>query len=148
MKKIAEVQKLSKTASIVSQKLDNRMEKILEAAEELVKEAFPARYVSASLTRLKKTLYKEGIECAFDYKITRKAIRKTANSDVTKEECDEAIAKIAEAVVDEVEETLDQCNTAIDEIAKQNFGKTEAAAKNIKRRVQARMNRKGLHLKF
>jgi hypothetical protein len=51
-------------------------------------------------------------------------------------------------VVDEVEETLDQCNTAIDEIAKQNFSNTKAAAKNIKRRVQARMNRKGLHLKF
>jgi uncharacterized metal-binding protein len=148
MKKIAEVQKLSKTASIVSQKLDNRMEKILEAAEELVKEAFPARYVSASLTRLKKTLYKEGIECDFDYKISRSAIRKTADSDITKEECDEAVAQIAEAVVDEVEEILDQCAEAIDTVVDDTFEKDAKVARFVKRRIQMRMARKGLNFKF
>jgi len=142
------VTKMSKVANIVTKKLEDRVEKALADAEELVKQEFPARYVSASLTRLKKTLYKEGIECDFDYKISRAAIRKTANSDITKEECDEAIAKIAGAVVDEVEDVLGQCDEAINTVVNDTFKKDAKVARFIKRRIQMRMARKGLNFKF
>jgi hypothetical protein len=148
MAKKINVTKMSKVANIVTKKLEDRVEKALADAEELVKQEFPARYVSASLTRLKKTLYKEGIECDFDYKVSRAAIRKTANSDITKEECDEAVAQIAEAVVDEVEEILDQCAEAIDTVVDDTFEKDAKVARFVKRRIQMRMARKGLNFKF
>ena len=141
--------KIAKIASRVQTKLNDRMEKILADAEEVVKKFFPAKYVSASLSKLTKLLYKEGIECTFDTTINRKAIRKTAGSDITKDECDEAIKEIAKAVVDETEASIHQCDTAIDTLAKKNFvANAKIAAKRIKKRVQVKLNREGLNFEF
>jgi len=145
----ANTQKIDKIASRIQEKLEERVEKILSDAEQVVKQEFPAKYVSASLTKLQNILYKEGIECNFDSTVTRQAIRKTANSDITKDECDEAICEIAKAVVDETEASIDQCDTAIDMVAKKNFetGHT-IAAKRIKKRVAAKLNSVGLNFDF
>ena len=145
----ANTEKIAKIASRVQAKLEERVEKILADAEQLVKQEFPAKYVSASLTKLQNVLFKEGIECNFDATLTRQAIRKTANSDITKDECDEAINEIAKAVVDETEASIDQCDTAIDTVAKKNFASGyTVAAKRIKKRVAAKLNANGLNFEF
>ena len=56
-------------ATRLAKKLDDRMEKILFDAEETVKTYFPAKYVSASLTKLQKLLIAEGISCKFDKRV-------------------------------------------------------------------------------
>jgi len=145
----ANTEKIAKIASRIQAKLNDHVEKILADAEEIVKQEFPAKYVSASLTKLQNILYKEGIECNFDSTVTRRDIRKTANSDITKEECDEAIQKIAEAVVDETEAGIAQCDTAIEMIAKKQFKSGHSiAAKRIKKRVAAKLNATGLNFDF
>lgn len=145
----ANTKKVAAISTRINQKMLERIEKILGDAEELVKKEFPAKFVSASLTRLQNKLYKEGIECEFDPTVTRQAIRKTANSDITKDECDEAIDKIAEAVVEETEESIGQCEAAIDEIAKNGFEDgCEVIARRIKKRVASRMSREGLNFEF
>jgi len=145
----ANSEKIAKISARVAEKLDNQMEKILSDAEELVKAEFPAKYVSASLTRLSNILCKEGIECTFDKKVSREAIRKTASSDITKAECDEAIRKIAEAVVDETEDTIEQCKKAIDVIASKEFESgSKVATRRIQRRVASRLGAEGLQFKF
>jgi hypothetical protein len=71
---------IAKQSNVLSQrlakKLDMRMEKILFDAEELVKKYFPARYVSASLTKLQKQLISEGVSCTFDKSVTKKQSRR------------------------------------------------------------------------
>ena len=145
----ANSEKIAKISARVAAKLDDQMEKILSDAEELVKAEFPAKYVSASLTRLSNILCKEGIECTFDSKVSREAIRKTASSDITKDECYEAIKKIAEAVVDETEDTIEQCKKAIDVIASKEFeAGSKVATRRIQRRVASRLGAEGLQFKF
>lgn len=145
----ANSEKIAKISARVAAKLDDQMEKILSDAEELVKAEFPAKYVSASLTRLSNILCKEGIECTFDSKVSREAIRKTASSDITKDECYEAIKKIAEAVVDETEDTIEQCKKAIDVIASKEFESgSKVATRRIQRRVASRLSAEGLQFKF
>lgn len=136
-------------ASRISKKLDENMEKILMDSEDLVKQHFPARFVSASLTKLQKLLKAEGISCNFDKKITRSALRKTANLEVTDEQCDEALKVIAKAIVDETEDTLDKCNTAIESIASRRFEKApKTAARKIKSHVEKKLSESGLAFKL
>lgn len=136
-------------ATRLASKLDSRMEKILADAEELVKEYFPAKYVSASLTKLQKKLISEGISCRFDKTVTKEAITASKNSDITEKECNEAIEKIAQAVVDETEETLEACDKAIKSLAKKHFPKNRiSSARNMRKHITAELNKTGLNFKF
>lgn len=136
-------------AKRLADKLDLRMEKILADAEKLVKKYFPARYVSASLTKLQKQLIGEGISCTFDKSVTKEAIKKTAKSDITAEECDEAIQKIAQTVVAETEDTLDACDKAIKNLAKKHFPKNRiSTAHVIRKTIEQKMQSTGLHCRF
>jgi signal recognition particle GTPase len=144
---------IAKQSNVLSQrlakKLDMRMEKILFDAEELVKKYFPARYVSASLTKLQKQLISEGVSCTFDKSVTKEAIKKTAKSDITSDECDEAIKKIAETVVAETEDTLEACDKAIKNLAKKHFPHNRISTAHVMRKhVESKMKNTGLNFKF
>ena len=152
-KAIAEHKVIAKQTSVLAdrfaKKLDTRMEKILMDAEQLVKEYFPAKYVSASLTRLQKELINEGISCRFDKTVSKTARIKTAKSDITPDECKEAIDKIAKATVDATEETLDACHSAIRNVAKNHFPKHRiSSTHSICKQIEAKMKETGLNFKF
>ena len=150
---IARRQVMAKATSVYSErlakKLDSRMEKILFDLESLVKEYFPARYVSASLTKIQKELIKEGISCTFDKRVTKEAIKKTAKSDITCDECDEAVKELVKAVVAETEDTLDSCDKAIKNLAKKHFPKNRlSTARAMRSNVEKAMKETGLNFKF
>ena len=144
---IAERKKIAKQTSILAdrfaKKLDARMEKIL------LEQYFPAKYVSASLTRLQKNLLQEGISSRFDKRVSKQARIKTAKSDITPDECKEAIEKITKATVDATEETLDACHSAIRNVAKKHFPKHRVSSTHsICKQVEAKMKETGLNFKF
>ena len=152
-KKTASREVVAKQANVLATrlaaKLDERMEKILADAEELVKEYFPAKYVSASLTKLQKNLISNGISCRFDKTVTKEALASTDKADITEDECTEAIEKIAQAVVDETEETLELCDTAIRNLAKKHFPKHRvSSARSMRKNVASAMKKTGLNFKF
>ena len=130
-------------------KLDARMERILEDAENLVKSYFPAKQVSASLTKLQAALVAEGINCVFDKTVTKEAIASTADSDISEKECNEAVRYIANAVVDETEDTLEACDKAIKALAKKHYPKNRiSTARKMRKSVAEIMNKQGLHFDF
>jgi len=136
-------------ATRLAKKLDDRMEKILFDAEETVKTYFPAKYVSASLTKLQKLLIAEGISCKFDKRVTKEAIKKTANTDITTDECNEAIKKVAQTVVSLTEETLDACDSSIKKLAKKHFASHRISTAHAMRKfVEEKMKATGLNFKF
>lgn len=130
-------------------KLDSRMETILEDAENLVKAHFPAKKVSAALTKLQKTLLAEGISCQFDKTVSKASIKATASLDYTDDECTEAIKYIADAVVAETEDTLEACDNAIKALAKKHYPKNRiSTAKAMRKSVMEIMAKQGLKFDF
>lgn len=136
-------------AKRLAERLDNRMERILLDAENLVKATFPAKFVSASLTKLQKELITNGISCTFDKRVTKEAIKKTASTDITEDECTEAIQKIAKAVIGLTEDTLDACDKAIKQLSKKHFAKNRVSSVCLMRKgVETAMKETGLNFKF
>jgi hypothetical protein len=153
-KKIAHREVIANKINVVSDKiaakLDEQVERILLDAETVVKKHFPAKYVSASLTKLQKLLFKEGVQCTFSKKISREAILKTANSKITIAECDEAVKVICAAVVDEIEKSLELCEQGIKTIAsKKDFaGSRIYTIHSMQTKVASKLNETGLNFKF
>jgi hypothetical protein len=141
-------QKVNVLAAKFSKRLTDVVDKALVEAETLVKQNVPARFVSASLTNLRKQLMTSGIHARFDRRVTRAALRASANDECTKAQCDEAIGEIAKAVVAEVEEVLDQCDKAITAAVEKNFRMPKLAGRQVRREVQRTMFRQGLEFKF
>lgn len=136
-------------ASRMATKLENHIEKVLEDAEACVKEYFPARRVSASLTKLQSKLMKEGISTQFDKRVTKAQIKKTASADYTNEECEEAVGIIANEVVNDTEETLEACDNAIKKLASKHFPTKKIASAYVMRKaIEAKLNSTGLNFKF
>ena len=141
-------QKVNVLAAKFSKRLTDVVDKALVEAETLVKQNVPARFVSASLTSLRKQLMANGIHARFDRRVTRAALRASANDKCTKAQCDEAIGEITKAVVAEVEEVLDQCDKAIAAAVEKNFRMPKLAGRQVRREVQRTMFRQGLEFKF
>ena len=132
-----------------AKKLETRMEQILLDAETLVKSYFPAKQVSASLTKLQKILLNEGISCRFDKTVSKQAIASSKDSDITDKECGDAIQYIANAVVAETESTLEACDKAIKTLAKKHYPQHRiSTAKAMGNVVEASMAKQGLRFKF
>ena len=131
-----------------SKRLADAVDKALVEAETLVKENFPARFVSASLTNLRKQLLNNGIHANFDRRVSRKALRASVDTKCTKAHCDEAIKQIAKATIAEVEAILDSCDKAITKAAAKNFKMRRLATRQIYRGVEKNLYRRGLEFKF
>ena len=141
--RMAIAKKSNVLANRLAQRLEDHMEKTLADAEEVVKEYFPARFVSASLTKLQKMLLKEGISSQFDKRVTKASVKKTAKSKVTAAECNEMVKKIAQSVVDETEESLEKLDKAIRTLASKHFPKNRiASARAMRKGVEAKMKNK------
>ena len=136
-------------AERLAQKLDARMEKLLFDAEQLVKSYFPAKFVSASLTMLQKELVANGISTRFDKRVTKEAIKKTASTDITEDECKEAIQVIAKNFIGETEKALEMCDTAIKQLSKKHFPKNRVSSvKAMRTGVENIMAERGMNIKL
>lgn len=136
-------------AKRLAERLDARMERILLDAEKLIKASIPAKFVSASLTKLQKELITNGISCTFDKRVAKSDIKKTASTDITEDECNDAVKKIAQAVIGLTEDTLDACDKAIKQLSKKHFAKNRVSSVCMMRKnVEARMKKTGLNFKF
>jgi hypothetical protein len=127
------------------------IEETLEDAEKVVKEYVPARFVNKTLTLIENALEKEGLEVAFDKKVTRQALNKTASEKVEESELKELVNEIVEAVVDEIEEILEDADEVMDEkqkeIASCDEEKFEVESK-LKSIVERKLHAKGVYVRF
>lgn len=110
MKKLANNKLVFKQAKDISKCIEAEIEEVLEHAEEVITKNVPARHVKASLLKIEKMLEAEGISCAFDKRVTREALRKTASEEVDSKELEELIEVIVKAVVEEIEEVLEDAD--------------------------------------
>lgn len=141
-------QKAVVLARRIASRLINAQEKILLEAEQLVKEGFPARYVSAALTRLQRRLREQGIWSQFDKTVDRKSLKATANEQCTEDDRDEAINEIATCVCDETNELLDKCDKTISSVAAKHFALKRVAARIMRGEVERILYTRGLEFKF
>ncbi|MDF2533983.1 MAG: hypothetical protein K0R18_140 [Bacillales bacterium] len=139
-------------ANDVSSTITAEVEEVLEDAEEAVKAFVPARLASAALAKLEEALEEEGIEALFDKMVSKEAISKTAGEEVSDEEIEEVVKKVAEVVVAELEEVLKDADEAMDgereTLAEgEEDGGFEMEAK-LKAMVERKLHAKGIYTRF
>lgn len=116
MRKVAELNaKILKKASEITRAIEAEVEDTLEDAEEVVKKYVPARYVKRTLMAIERKLDDEGVEVEFDKEVTREALRRTAAEATSKEELDDLVDKIVQAIVDELEDILKDADDVMDD---------------------------------
>ncbi len=140
--------KLKAMAMRFSHRLFKLVDATLVDAEKEVKANFPARFVSASLTRLRKQLRDTGICCQFDRTVSRKELRASFDSEITKAHCDEAIDEIAKCVAAEVEDILESCDQAVTKAAEKNFKMKRMAARQLRAVIRRNLWAKGLEFNW
>jgi hypothetical protein len=140
--------KISLLAARFSHRLFRTVDATLVDVENTIKKNFPARFVSASLMSLRKKLRDNGIHSQFDRKVDRKELRASFDSKITKQQCDEAVDELAKCVIAEVEETLDQCDSAITAAAEKQFKMKRMAGRQIRSIVRRNLFRKGLEFNW
>lgn len=140
--------KLKAMAARFSQRLFKLVDATLVDAEQTVKANFPARFVSASLTKLRKQLRDTGICCQFDRTVSRKELRASFDSKVTKVHCDEAVDEIAKCVAAEVEDILESCDQAVTKAAEKNFKMKRMAARQLRAVIRRNLWAKGLEFNW
>lgn len=147
----ADMMKLNRVSAQFSARLTKLIEATLRDAEHEVKRNFPARFVSASLSRMRKQLCDNGIYCQFDRTVDRKALRNASKEDkeITKIHCDEAVDEIVKCVAEEIEATLNKCDKAIKTTAQKHFkGNAVKAIRHIRASVRRNLWAKGLEFSW
>lgn len=128
------------------------VEETLEDAETVVKEHTPARFVRKTLAAIEKQLEDEGIEVEFDKTVTREALKKTASEEVTDGEVEELAKVIAEAIVDELEDILEDADIIMDEEQKSTLASEEddmmEVESKLKSIVERKLQAKGIYARF
>lgn len=104
-----------KKAEIISKAIEAETEEILEDAEKAVKETVPACSQVAALAAIEKKLEKEGIEVLFQKAVSKEAMAKTAADALDAKELEKLVDKIADAVVEELEDVLKDADDVCDE---------------------------------
>ena len=149
MNKVARNQKLLALAHKFTKSIEAEAEEILEHAEVAIKQYIPARYQKAALTKLESLLETEGVEAEFDKTVSREDLRKTASTKVAAKDLHDTINKIAQAVVAEFEDSLED----VDSVAKQVVSKyrpslrleVEAKLKGV---IEKKLASKGIYTKL
>ena len=138
---------LLKKAEMISKAVELEAEEILEDAELAVKETVPACNVTVVLNEIEKKLENEGIEAAFQKKVSKVAMRKTASEALSEEEMKEIAELIVDAIVEEFEEILEEADEVCDEEIKGLEDEFVAESK-LKSILEKKLACKGIHAKF
>ncbi|MNV36300.1 hypothetical protein D3C71_1277720 [compost metagenome] len=128
------------------------VEEILEDAENVVKEFAPSRFVRKTLASIEAKLENEGIEVEFEKSVTREALKRTASEEANEDELEELAKVIAEAVVDELEEVLEDADGIMDEergttLSAEEDDTLEVESK-LKSIVERKLHAKGVYVRF
>lgn len=107
--------KILMAANKIAMAIEAELEEILEHAEVVVKDFVPARHVKATLVKIEKALENEGVEALFDKTVSREALRKTASEEVDSKEIEEVVEALVKAIVEEVEDVLNDTDDIADE---------------------------------
>jgi hypothetical protein len=149
MNKVAQNKKILAAAEKIAMAIEMEAEEILEHAEAVIKEYVPAKHVKAALTAVEKALDKEGVEALFDKTVSREALRKTASMEVTAKEVSEVVAAVANAVVAEFEDVLEDADAvataALKKVPESLKFEVESKLKNV---VEKKMASKGIYFKM
>lgn len=149
MTKTAKNQKILNAAKKITLAMEAEAEDILRETEDLVKSYFPARYVKAALTEIEKGFDREGLQVAFQKKVSPELRRKTASIQATGKEMRETINKIVTAAVGEFEDMLADANEVANRVltrfAAAERPEVEAKLKNL---VEQRMRNCGIFCQF
>lgn len=133
------------TATIIAE-----VEDVLEDAEEAVKAFVPAHLASKALTALENALDEEGVEVEFE-KVTSETLNRTAGEEVSEDEIEEVVKKVAEAVTNELEEVLKDADDVMDTeratLAEGEEDLFEMEAK-LKAMVERKLHAKGIYVRF
>ena len=112
--------KIIKKAELIAKALEDDTEEILLHAERLVKAALKPTDQVKALRMIEKKMSNEGVEVAFQKKVTKTAMKKTASVEsLTEEEVNNLVDTVVEAIVDELEASLKEA----DEIAEEELKK-------------------------
>ena len=119
-------------AELISKAAEEEAEEILEDAEMAVKAVCKASDQPKILRRIEKALEDEGVEALFQKKVSKIAMKKTANVEpMEEEEVKELVKNVVEAVVDEFEEMLKDVDEVCDEELKKVFDEEEMAEEDM-----------------
>ena len=107
MRKIT-ASKMNKKANLIATAMEQEAEEILLDAERAVKASCSVKDHAKALTRLESLLAAEGIEACFDKRVSRTAMKKTAEEDelLSRPEVETLVKNVVDAVVDEFEDSL------------------------------------------
>ena len=119
-------------AELISKAAEEEAEEILEDAEMAVKAVCKASDQPKILRRIEKALEDEGVEALFQKKVSKTAMKRTANVEpMEEEEVKELVKNVVEAVVDEFEEMLKDVDEVCDEVLKKVFDEEEMAEEDM-----------------
>lgn len=139
--------RINKIASDVCDAVEAEIEEVLEHAELVVKEFVPARFVKRTLSSLETALEEEGVNCKFDKKVTREALRRTAGQGVSNTDIKEFIEEIVKAMVEEIEEVLaDTDEVLFDTI--EDFEEKSMVEASLKGKIERKMKSMGVNCRL
>ena len=115
-----------KKAELISKAVEEEAEEILEDTEMAVKAICKASDQPKVLRRIEKALEDEGVEAVFQKKVSKVALKKTAEVEpMSEEEVKELVNNVVDAVVSEFEETLKDADDVCEETLKEVFEEDE-----------------------
>ena len=129
-------------AELISKAAEEEAEEILEDAEMAVKAVCKASDQPKILRRIEKALEDEGVEALFQKKVSKTAMKKTANVEPMEEsEVKELVKNVVDAVVEEFEEMLEDVDEVCDEELKKVFEDEEEVQEEEKAALEARLKK-------
>ena len=156
IKKIAS-SRILKSASIIAKNFEDDVEEILLHAERVVKASLKPTDQVKALRMLEKKLDNEGMEVAFQKKITRSSMKRTAGiENLSEKEVVDLVETITDAVVAEVEKSLkdvdeiceDKLKEVFDDEKKATPAEKQELEAQLKRTFERTMNGLGVHAKL
>lgn len=149
MTKTAKNQKIINAAQKIAMAIEAETEEILNESENLIKSYFPARYAKAALVKVEEGLDQNGLQVEFKKEISPALRRKTASVQASGREMHEAIAKVVDATVGEMEDMLADANEVANRVltrfAASERPEVEAKLKNL---IENRMRNIGIFCQF
>lgn len=132
-----------KKAELISKAVEEEAEEILEDTEMAVKAICKASDQPKVLRRIEKALENEGVEAVFQKKVSKVALKKTAEVEpMSEEEVKELVNNVVDAVVSEFEETLKDADDVCEETLKEVFEEDEESMEPEEmQQLEARLKR-------
>ena len=134
--------KIIKKAELIAKALEDDAEEILLHAERLVKAALKPTDQVKALRKIENKMSNEGVEVAFQKKVTKTAMKKTASVEsLTEEEVNNLVDTVVEAIVDELEASLKEADEIAEEELKKIYKDEKKSTPEERQELEAKLKR-------